>query len=109
MAEHWGRHMSKRSQLRKGPVIALVAASMLAAGVLATPGARMGWAAQMTDTFVWGKSGDADTLSAALALARVTPATLPILVRSARAVISAFCPVSRLEYAELTSSETFPP
>src|SRR6516164_9422880 len=54
--------MGKRSQLRRGPIITLVAASFLAVGVLATPGARMGWAAQMADTFVWGKSGDADTL-----------------------------------------------
>ena len=54
--------MGKRSQLRRGPIIALVAAIFLAVGVLATPGARMGWAAQMADTFVWGKSGDADTL-----------------------------------------------
>src|SRR6516165_4170319 len=54
--------MGKRSQLRRGPIIALVAAIFLAVGVLATPGARTGWAAQMADTFVWGKSGDADTL-----------------------------------------------
>jgi peptide/nickel transport system substrate-binding protein len=54
--------MGKRSQLRRGPIIALVAACFLAAGVLATPGARMGWAAKMNNTFVWGKAGDAGTL-----------------------------------------------
>ena len=43
-------------------VLALATIGCLAAGLLFTPAARMSWAAQMNDTFVWGKSGDADTL-----------------------------------------------
>src|SRR5437879_13791467 len=41
---------------------ALVIIGFLVAGVLAIPASRTSWAAQMNDTFVWGKSGDADTL-----------------------------------------------
>ncbi len=54
--------MTKRGSLSRGAMVALATIGFLVAGLLFTPAARMGWAAQMGNTFVWGKSGDADTL-----------------------------------------------
>src|SRR5438105_13809991 len=54
--------MVTQARLPKSAVLALATIGCLAAGLLFTPAARIGWAAQMNDTFVWGKSGDADTL-----------------------------------------------
>ncbi|TMI91083.1 MAG: ABC transporter substrate-binding protein [Bacillati bacterium ANGP1] len=54
--------MVTQARLSRGAVLALATIGCLAAGLLFSPAARVGWAAQMNDTFVWGKSGDADTL-----------------------------------------------
>ena len=54
--------MMKHARPSRGAVLALATIGCLAAGLLFSPAARVGWAAQMNDTFVWGKSGDADTL-----------------------------------------------
>ncbi len=45
----------------RSPVAALVAAAMLVMGIVVVPGSVTGWAAGPS-TFIWGKSGDADTL-----------------------------------------------
>src|SRR5205807_8425663 len=57
-----GEIMVTQARLSRGAVLALATIGCLAAGLLFSPAARVGWAAQMNDTFVWGKSGDADTL-----------------------------------------------
>ncbi len=49
-------------RLSRGAIWALATIGFLVAGLVFTPAARMGWAAQMSNTFVWAKSGDADTL-----------------------------------------------
>ena len=54
--------MVKHARPSRGAVLALATIGCLAVGLLFSPAARVGWAAQMNDTFVWGKSGDADTL-----------------------------------------------
>src|SRR5689334_3564657 len=56
-----GKPMVRRVALSKGAIVALAAAGYLAAGLLSTPAAHVGWAAE-PKTFIWGKSGDADTL-----------------------------------------------
>jgi len=45
----------------RGAISALIIASMLVLGLVVVPGSVTGWAATPT-TFIWGKSGDADTL-----------------------------------------------
>ena len=47
--------------LSKGAIVILASAGCLAAGLLSTPTGHVGWAAE-PKTFIWGKSGDADTL-----------------------------------------------
>ena len=54
--------MTTSVRLSRGAIWALATIGFLVAGLVFTPAARMGWAAQMSNTFVWGKSGDADTL-----------------------------------------------
>ncbi len=56
--------MIGRVNLSRGALWALATIGFLVAGLLFTPAARMGWAAQMSNTFIWGKSGDAGTLDA---------------------------------------------
>jgi peptide/nickel transport system substrate-binding protein len=66
--------------------LALATIAMLAAGLLFTPAAGKTWAAQMSDTFVWGKSGDADTLDNQVSTngetAEVTTQIYNLLVRA---------------------------
>ena len=57
-----GETMANRTRPSGSAVLALATIACLVAGLLFSSAARMGWAAQMSDTFVWGKSGDADTL-----------------------------------------------
>lgn len=45
----------------RSPVAVLVAAAMVLAGIVVVPGSVTGWAAGPS-TFIWGKSGDADTM-----------------------------------------------
>jgi peptide/nickel transport system substrate-binding protein len=54
--------MVERLRLSRGAVLAIATIGFLVGGLLFTPSVHMGWAAQMGNTFVWGKSGDADTL-----------------------------------------------
>src|ERR1700730_13368520 len=53
--------MVRRVTLSKGTIVALATAGYLAAGLLSTPAAHVGWAGE-PKTVIWGKSGDADTL-----------------------------------------------
>jgi len=53
--------MARRVNLSKGVIMALATVSCLVAGFVSTPISRTGWAAA-PKTFIWGKSGDADTL-----------------------------------------------
>src|SRR5262249_3504767 len=57
-------YMVTPARLSKGALVALTTIGFLVAGLLFSPTARMGWAAQMGNTFVWGKAGDAGTLDA---------------------------------------------
>jgi peptide/nickel transport system substrate-binding protein len=54
--------MVKHAWFSRGGTVALATIGFLLAGLLFSPAARQGWAAQSNDTFIWGKSGDADTL-----------------------------------------------
>ena len=45
----------------RSAILAVAIAGCLFAGLIAAPASRVGWAAE-AKTFVWGKSGDADTL-----------------------------------------------
>jgi len=53
--------MFKPPRFSRSAALALVITVTLIAGVLFVPGSLTGWAAAPT-TFIWGKSGDADTL-----------------------------------------------
>src|SRR2546429_4605653 len=78
--------MVKSASPSRGAVLALATIGCLAAGLLVSPAARVGWAAQMNDTFVWGKSGDADTLDSQVSssgeTAEVTTQIYNLLVRA---------------------------
>src|SRR5208283_4286232 len=56
-----GERMDNRVSHARGAISALIIASMLVLGLVVVPGSVTGWAATPT-TFIWGKSGDADTL-----------------------------------------------
>jgi peptide/nickel transport system substrate-binding protein len=53
--------MVNPSRFSRSAIMALIGVAALIAGVLVVPGSLTGWAAGPT-TFIWGKSGDADTL-----------------------------------------------
>jgi peptide/nickel transport system substrate-binding protein len=74
------------ARLSKGAVLALATVGFLVAGLLFSPAARMGWAAQMGNTFIWGKSGDGDSLDSAVStngeVYEVTTQIFNLLVRA---------------------------
>src|SRR5579872_4062008 len=69
----------------RSPVAALVIAAMVVVGVVVVPGSVTGWAAGPT-TFIWGKSGDADTLDNTVSsngeTSEVTTQVFNLLVRA---------------------------
>src|SRR5579872_3579604 len=69
----------------RSPVAALVIAAMVVVGGVVVPGSVTGWAAGPT-TFIWGKSGDADTLDNTVSsngeTSEVTTQVFNLLVRA---------------------------
>jgi peptide/nickel transport system substrate-binding protein len=74
------------ARLSKGALLALTTVGFLVAGLLFSPATRTGWAAQMGNTFIWGKSGDGDSLDSAVStngeVYEVTTQIFNLLVRA---------------------------
>ncbi len=77
--------MAKPPRSSRSAALALVVTVTLVAGVLVVPGSLTGWAAGPS-TFIWGKSGDADTLDGPVSTngetAEVTTQIFNLLVRA---------------------------
>jgi len=57
--------MIRRLRLSRGAITALAVVGCLVAGLILAPISRMGWAAE-PKTFIWGKSGDGDSMDSAV-------------------------------------------